>query len=247
VASATTSGTTTTGGSSLTLWSNSTTPSENAYSFGSYELGVKIKVDVTGQVTGIRFYKESWMGGVTHVGHLWSPTGTLLATATFTNETASGWEQVNLSTPVTIAANSVYVVSFSTGGGLFGFNTTYFKTAGVNNGTLHALANTVQGGDGVFGQANHFPTTSGNGDNFFADVVFAPTTTSNHAVATLAPLQTSPVLALTTQTGEATVTPTSTSASSPKVQVGTAGFWTNRRVASAPVTGQSRFGAFAAN
>ena len=117
VASATTTGTAATADS---IWSNSYVPSENSYSCGSYEVGVKFTASVAGEVTGVRFYKQTWMGGYVHVGHLWSSTGTLLATATFTNESASGWQQVNFSSPVAIQANTVYIVSFSTGGGYFG-------------------------------------------------------------------------------------------------------------------------------
>jgi hypothetical protein len=38
----------------------------------------------------------------------------LLATGTFTGGTASGWQQLNFSTPVTIAANTTYVASYHT-------------------------------------------------------------------------------------------------------------------------------------
>jgi hypothetical protein len=172
VASATTTSSTTTVD---TIWSNSYVPSENAYSWGSYELGVKFTANVTGQVTGVRFYKQTWMGGYTHVGHVWSSTGTLLATATFTNETAYGWQQVTLSTPVTIQANTVYVVSFSTGGGYFGISTNFFTNSGVSNGPLSALANGVSGGDGVYQSSGDFPNVSGSGMNFWADVAFTPT------------------------------------------------------------------------
>ena len=47
----------------------------------------------TATITGVRFYK----GADQHRHprrHLWTRTGTLLATATFTGETASGWQQV---------------------------------------------------------------------------------------------------------------------------------------------------------
>ena len=49
---------------------------------------------VNGFITGIRFYKGAGNTG-THVGNLWSAGGQLLATATFTSETASGWQQVD--------------------------------------------------------------------------------------------------------------------------------------------------------
>ncbi len=74
----------------------------------------------------MRFYKQTWMNGYTHVAHLWSSNGTLLATASFTNETSFGWQQISFASPVAISANTVYVISFSTGGGYFGVTTNYF-------------------------------------------------------------------------------------------------------------------------
>jgi hypothetical protein len=165
-----------------TLWSNSYTPSENAYSYGSYEVGVKFTSDVAGTVTGVRFYKQTWMSGYTHVGHLWSSTGALLATAAFTSETGYGWQQVNFSSPVSISPNTVYIVSFSTGGGYFGISTNFFNNSGVNNPPLHALANTTSGGDGVYHYGNGtFPNVSGGGMNFWADVAFSPASSSSTA------------------------------------------------------------------
>ena len=66
------------------------------------ELGLKFQASSAGDVTGLRFYKGASNTG-TDVADLWTSTGTLLATATFTNETASG-QQVNFPTPVTISA-----------------------------------------------------------------------------------------------------------------------------------------------
>ena len=43
------------------------------------ELGVKFRTSSNGFITGIRFYKGANNTG-THVGHLWTRTGTLLAT-----------------------------------------------------------------------------------------------------------------------------------------------------------------------
>lgn len=184
-ASATTTGSAPAAPGGTSLWSNSYTPPVDSYSWGSYELGVKFRTDVPGTVTALRFYKQSWMGGYTHVGHLWTSTGTLLASATFTGETASGWEQVTLSQPVSVSANTVYIVSFSSGGGYFGISTSYFNSQGVDSGSLHALANGVSGGDGVYQSGNgSFPSVSGNGMNFWADVVFNPTTTVSAATAT---------------------------------------------------------------
>ena len=78
---------------------------------GAVELGVKFRSDVAGFVTGVRFYKGAGNTG-THVGNLWSASGTLLATATFSGESASGWQQVSFSSPVAVTANTTYVVSY---------------------------------------------------------------------------------------------------------------------------------------
>src|SRR5207302_2588414 len=72
------------------------------------ELGVKFQATENGDITGLRFYKGPQNTGP-HVADLWSSTGTLLATATFTNETANGWQQVNFATPVAITAGTTYV------------------------------------------------------------------------------------------------------------------------------------------
>ena len=90
-----------------------------------------------GTITGIRFYKGSSNTGP-HVADLWSSTGTLLATATFSNETASGWQQVNFSTPVAITAGTTYVASYHTNGD-YSASQNYFANS-VTNGELTALS-----------------------------------------------------------------------------------------------------------
>ena len=62
----------------------------------------------------------------------------LLSKRQFTNETASGWQQVDFA-PVTITADTVYVASYHTPLGRYSINTNYFAgAAGVNNGALAA-------------------------------------------------------------------------------------------------------------
>ena len=147
------------------------------------ELGVQFRSDVAGSITGIRFYKASANTG-THVGNLWTSTGTLLATATFANESASGWQQVLFATPVAITANTVYVASYHANTGHFSADNNYFSVNGVDNPPLHALANSVSGGNGVFayGSSSAFPNQAWNARNYWVDVVcqpgLAPTMTS---------------------------------------------------------------------
>ena len=141
---------------------------------GPVELGVSFKSDVSGYITGIRFYKGVNNTG-THLGHLWSSTGTLLATAIFTGETASGWQQVNFSSPVAITANTVYVASYYTTGH-WSIDTNYFATSGVDNAPLHAVANGNGAGNGVYiyGNGTVFPTSTYLSSNFWVDVVVQP-------------------------------------------------------------------------
>ena len=93
-------------------WGSSTTPANPSVNDpNAVELGVNFKADLDGFITGVRFYKGASNTG-THVGNLWTTAGQLLATATFTNETASGWQQVNFSTAIPVTANTVYLASY---------------------------------------------------------------------------------------------------------------------------------------
>ncbi len=160
-------------GTATSIFSSSAVPQNPFYSSTPVTVGTKFQSDVSGSITGIRFYKGAGNNG-THVGLLFGSSGTLLGQATFTGETASGWQQVNLSTPVAIAASTVYVVAyFSTSG--FAYDASYFTTQGVNNPPLHALQYGVDGPNGVylFGSTAQFPTSDGLSENYWADIVFS--------------------------------------------------------------------------
>jgi hypothetical protein len=158
------------------IWSSSAVPQNPFYSSPPATVGVKFRSDVSGSITALRFYKGAGNNG-THIGLLYNASGSLLAQATYTGETSSGWQQVNLSTPVTIAPNTTYVVAyFSTSG--FAYNASYFTNNGVDNPPLHALKYGVDGPNGVYLYASsaQFPTYDGWDQNYWADVVFSSTT-----------------------------------------------------------------------
>ena len=167
--------TTAAGGSGCcTGFGESATPTNPSSTDASaVELGVKFRTNVDGFVTGVRFYKGTGNTG-THVGNLWTSSGTLLATATFSNETASGWQQVSFASPVAIAANTVYVASYFAPNGRFAFDGSYFANSGVVNGPVELLQNGVSGPNGVFayGTAASFPAQSFNATNYWVDLVF---------------------------------------------------------------------------
>ena len=120
-------------------------------------LGVKIQSDVSGTIHGIRFYKAAANTGV-HFGGLWTSSGTPLAMAAFSNETASGWQQVFFATPVSIASNTVYVASYYANNGHYSADANYFTGKGVDNPPLHALTNGVFGGNGVYKYGRAVPS-----------------------------------------------------------------------------------------
>ncbi len=134
-------------------------------------LGMKFQADAAGWITGIRFYKGANNTG-SHTGYLWSSTGTLLASATFTGESASGWQSVNLTQQVAIQANTTYVVSYSTNGNYSA--TSNFFNSEITNGNLHALSSALSGGNGVYayGTSGLFPTSTYNSTNYYVDVAF---------------------------------------------------------------------------
>ena len=138
----------------------------------SVEVGVKFRSQTAGRITAIRFYKGSTNTG-THIGHLWTRTGTLLATTTFTNETASGWQEAKLSTPVEIAAGTTYVASYHAPRGDYAFNLDGFAAAGVDSPPLRALRDGEDGGNGVYvyGPNGTFPNATYRSENYWVDVV----------------------------------------------------------------------------
>ena len=74
----------------------------------------------------------------THTGSLWTASGTLLATGTFTNETASGWQSMKFANPVQISANTTYVVSYCDPDGHYAIDEEYFASQ-VNTPPLTAV------------------------------------------------------------------------------------------------------------
>jgi hypothetical protein len=164
-----------TASSRYTVWSDAAMPvNPNIAEATPVELGVKFRANVTGYITGIRFYKGPTNTG-THVGSLWSRTGALLRQATFTNETESGWQQATFAKPVAITANTTYVASYHTTAGHYAGDNDYFATTGVTNGPLTALAAGVDGSNGVYrySATSAFPNQSYRSSNYWVDVMFA--------------------------------------------------------------------------
>ncbi len=98
--------------------------------------------------------------------------GTLLATGTFSNTSATGWQTVTFSSPVAITAGTTYVASYHSTGA-YADTSNYFTTAHTN-GSLTAPASAGVYAYGGTSTTGIFPTNTYQASNYFVDVVFNP-------------------------------------------------------------------------
>ncbi len=132
------------------LFTASDTPTLTAVNDHSpIELGVQFTSSVAGQITALKFYRSASDTGPDLLD-LWSSTGAQRCQRHASpNTTASGWQAVNLATPVSIAANTTYVASYHTNGAYAA--TGNFFTNTLTSGTLTAPSSaSVSGGNGVY-------------------------------------------------------------------------------------------------
>ncbi len=162
-------------GCPCSIWDASAQPDRTELSdTNSIEVGVVFDVALPGYITGIRFHKATSNTG-THLGHLWTSTGTLLGSVTFTNETASGWQQADFSNPIPVDPGTTYVASYFAPNGRYSASSSYFTSGGVNNGPLTALSTAAAGGNGRYvytGTAGTFPQNTYQSENYWVDVVY---------------------------------------------------------------------------
>ena len=168
------------------IWGTSVTPpAADAGDTSAVEVGVKFTSTRYGTVSGIRFYKSALNTGV-HSGSLWTADGQRLAQATFTGESATGWQTVTFATPVAIQPNTTYVASYFAPSGHYAATQDYFwrgATPGPQGGAildsppLSAVrdSGTTENGVYAYGGSSVFPNASYNAGNYWVDVLFTPT------------------------------------------------------------------------
>jgi hypothetical protein len=132
----------------------------------NYELGMRFSSSTTGSITAIRFWKDSLESGA-HTGRIWDASGVQLTSVAFVNETASGWQEQAIATPLSIAANTEYLVSVNTGNAYYVATNDGFATQ-VGNGSLSSIV----GGNGRYGPAGQYPMQTFQSSNYFRDVRF---------------------------------------------------------------------------
>ena len=156
-----------------TIWPGTATPERTDPDRDPVEVGVKFRTSADGLITGIRYYKPIETSG-THLGSLWTSTGTRLAQVTFTNESASGWQQASFATPVPVTAGTTYVASYFSPT-RYVVSSRYFQSTGTTRGPLTALQDGVSGGNGVYrytSTPSTFPNQTWQSENYWVDVVF---------------------------------------------------------------------------
>jgi hypothetical protein len=134
---------TVTASSTVSLFSGLTPGTISVNDPNSIELGVKFSGSQAGTISAFRFYKGPSNTG-THTAHLWTSTGTLLASATFSGEISSGWQRANFTSQVPISAGVTYIASYHTPGN-YSADDSYF-IAGRSVGPLTAPAS----GNGLY-------------------------------------------------------------------------------------------------
>jgi hypothetical protein len=156
------------------FWTGSTAPlsPDITSDTSSVTLGFRFYSDVSGSVTGVRFFKGTGNTGQ-HVGTLWSAAGTKLAQVTFSGESASGWQQANFPAPVSITPNTVYVISYLAPNGNYADDPAY-PWSNLNVAPLHPSGSSP--GVFAYGSSTTFPTGTYDASNYYVDLVFAAST-----------------------------------------------------------------------
>ncbi|HKP06545.1 MAG TPA: DUF4082 domain-containing protein [Microbacterium sp.] len=169
------------------VFGNSVPAVASASDAGSYELGLRFTPGSDGFITGVRFYKGAGNGG-THVGSLWDASGTRLASVSFANESASGWQTAEFLNPVEVVAGTRYTVSYTAPQGRYASTELYWPYKSVSSAPLSV--NNVAGPDapGVYGNAGSFPTATYKEGNYYVDVLFTQSDSSPLRISSRTPV-----------------------------------------------------------
>jgi fibronectin type 3 domain-containing protein len=151
------------------LYSNNVPPIVDGGADSPVTLGVKFRSSAAGLITAVRYYKSPANIGP-HIVSVWSNSGSLLASKTNTPvSSASGWQQADLTTPISILPNTDYVVSYCCQTGHYSVETGYYSIAR----TYGPLSTALNAGVYTYGSGNLFPTSSWNSASYFIDFILS--------------------------------------------------------------------------
>lgn len=143
-------------------------------------LGLRLSSSVSGQITGLRYYRDANNTG-THTGALWNSDGSQkLASLTF-SDSGVGWQTASFSSPVSVTAGTTYVASYYAPNGHYSADVNYFSTPVTNT----PLSSVGTGSSYFYG--NGFPNSSYMASNYYVDVVFTTSATAPPSVTAITP------------------------------------------------------------
>ncbi|ETX30397.1 DUF4082 domain-containing protein [Roseivivax isoporae] len=153
------------------------------------QLGTRFRPMEYGEVTELRYWRAEADASDTDVrtGRLWDGAGNLLATVQFVSDPGeTGWQIATLDTPVTLLPGRDYVVTYETLNNYVGTPGFFGDTYTEPDDILSAPG----GSNGVFavGAGAIFPQSSFQSTNYWVDVTFAPSATTNDAPTLTSPL-----------------------------------------------------------
>ena len=191
------------------------TPNTVSSDDNSVELGVKFRSSVDGTRDRDQLLQGRGTSGGPEDRSPLDLGRQLLASVVFSNETASGWQQATLSSPVQIVASTTYVVSYFAPKGGYASTHNYFATS-VVSGPLTASGERQR--RLLLSQTPCFPDQTYMSSNYFADLVFVAGDASTSSAAPTTPPRrprrhdggddVPPTTAATTTTTKATTTTT---------------------------------------
>lgn len=141
------------------------------------ELGMRFKTTQAGFITGAKFYKTTGNAG-THIGELYDSLGNRLAAATFTAESATGWQTVFFSVPVAVNPNITYIIAYYSPLGNYTSNNNYFTTDIINTPMIGEVDRAPGSPNGIYkySATPAYPTSTFQKSNYWVDAVFSPST-----------------------------------------------------------------------
>lgn len=155
-----------------TLFGQATPKTPSVAETTPLELGVRFVPAADGWVSGVRFYKGTGNTG-THTGSLWGTDGRQLATATFTGESATGWQTVSFAQAVPVTAGVAYLASYFAPNGGYAADTDFFRLKDWSAPPLTAPRDSSTARNGVYrAGSSGFPTQSFGSTNYWVDPVF---------------------------------------------------------------------------
>lgn len=164
---------------SYTTLFGSTTPSATDTSQTTpVTVGMRFNTSTAGNVAGVRIYRASGVyptGTTPLTVGLWNTSGDLLASRSLLpGNQQSGWINVAFSSPISVSANTDYVVGYYSPNGREEYTNDVFDNA-VTNATLTAPADDVGARNGVYNASSTmaYPSTASPNNTWYGvDVNF---------------------------------------------------------------------------